>query len=98
MNDIGYVPDTNFVLHDVEEEEKVVQLCYHSEKLAVAFGLISTPPGTTLRIFNNLRVCGDCHTATKFIAKMVERVIIVRDANCFHHFNKDGLCSCRDYW
>ncbi|CAM6050493.1 unnamed protein product [Sphagnum compactum] len=98
MNDIGYVPDTKFVLHDVEEEEKVVRLCYHSEKLAIAFGLISTPPGTTLRIFKNLRVCGDCHTATKFIAKMVKRGIIVRDANRFHHFNKDGLCSCRDYW
>jgi pentatricopeptide repeat protein len=98
MNDIGYVPDTKFVLHDVEEEEKVVRLCYHSEKLAIAFGLISTPPGTTLRIFKNLRVCGDCHTATKFIAKIVERGIIVRDANRFHHFNKDGLCSCRDYW
>ncbi|CAM6078111.1 unnamed protein product [Sphagnum tenellum] len=98
MNDIGYVPDTKFVLHDVEEEEKLVQLCYHSEKLAIAFGLISTPPGTTLRIFKNLRVCDDCHTATKFIAKMVEREIIVRDANRFHHFNKDGLCSCRDYW
>ncbi|CAK9862764.1 unnamed protein product [Sphagnum jensenii] len=98
MNDIGYVPDTKFVLHDVEEEEKLVQLCYHSEKLAIPFGLISTPPGTTLRIFKNLRVCDDCHTATKFIAKMVEREIIVRDANCFHHFNKDGLCSCRDYW
>ncbi|CAK9201053.1 unnamed protein product [Sphagnum jensenii] len=98
MNDIGYVPDTKFVLHDVEEEEKLVQLCYHGEKLAIAFGLISTPPGTTLRIFKNLRVCDDCHTATKFIAKMVEREIIVRDANRFHHFNKDGLCSCRDYW
>jgi pentatricopeptide repeat protein len=98
MNHIGYVPDTKFVLHDVEEEDKVVRLCYHSEKLAIAFGLISTPPGTTLRIFKNLRVCGDCHTATKFIAKIVERGIIVRDANRFHHFNKDGLCSCRDYW
>jgi hypothetical protein len=23
MHDVGYVPDTKFVLHDVEEEEKV---------------------------------------------------------------------------
>jgi hypothetical protein len=97
MQEAGYVPDTKFVLHDVEEEEKVYHLCHHSEKLAIAFGLISTPPGTTLRIFKNLRVCGDCHTSTKFIAKIVGRAIIVRDANRFHHF-ECGVCSCRDYW
>jgi hypothetical protein len=31
-----------FVLHDVEEEEKMFHLCQHSEKLAIAFGLINT--------------------------------------------------------
>jgi pentatricopeptide repeat protein len=97
MQEIGYVPDTRFVLHDVDEEEKALQLCYHSEKLAIAFGLISTPPGTSLRIFKNLRICGDCHTATKFISRIVGRTIIVRDAHRFHHF-EDGYCSCRDYW
>lgn len=97
MKKLGYVPDTNFVLHDVEEEQKEQFLWYHSEKLAIAFGLIVTPPGTCIRIFKNLRVCGDCHTATKHISKIVEREIVVRDANRFHHF-KDGLCSCGDYW
>ncbi len=66
-------------------------------KLAVAFGLISTPPGTMLRIIKNLRVCGDCHTSTKFMSKVAGRKIIVRDANQFHHF-EDGVCSCQDYW
>jgi len=97
MNDIGYVPDTKFVLHDIEEEEKVLHLCHHSEKLAIGFGLISTPPGTPLRIFKNLRVCGDCHTAIKLITKLVGRRIIVRDAKRFHHF-ENGECSCGDYW
>ncbi|KAJ7558187.1 hypothetical protein O6H91_04G027500 [Diphasiastrum complanatum] len=97
MAKAGYVPDTNVVLHDVEEEEKRNILCHHSEKLAISFGLISTPPGTALRLFKNLRVCGDCHTATKFISKMLGRDMIVRDANRFHHF-RDGFCSCRDYW
>ncbi len=47
-------PDTKFVLHDVEEEEeeeeeeKVLHLCHHSEKLAIALGLINTVPGTPL--------------------------------------------------
>eukprot|EP01018_Ginkgo_biloba_P023522 Gb_33335 [translate_table: standard] len=93
----GYVPDTNFVLHDVEEKDKEYILCGHSEKLAIAFGLISTCPGTLVQVTKNLRVCGDCHNATKFISKIVRREIIVRDANRFHHF-KDGVCSCGDYW
>eukprot|EP01018_Ginkgo_biloba_P002828 Gb_14729 [translate_table: standard] len=97
MKKEGYVPRTNFVLHDVEEEQKEHILGRHSEKLAIAFGLINTPPGTSIRIIKNLRVCGDCHTATKFISKVVGREIIVRDISRFHHF-KDGMCSCGDYW
>ncbi|XP_057868728.2 pentatricopeptide repeat-containing protein At3g12770 [Cryptomeria japonica] len=97
MKSAGYAPAIDFVLHDVENEEKEYILCGHSEKLAIAFGLINTNPGTPIRITKNLRVCGDCHTATKFISKIVEREIIVRDASRFHQF-KDGLCTCKDYW
>ncbi|CAM6015544.1 unnamed protein product [Sphagnum balticum] len=97
MHDAGYVPDTNFALHDVEEEEKLFHLCHHSEKLAIALGLINTPPGTPLRIRKNLRVCEDCHTSAKFISKVVGRAIMVRDVNRFHHF-EDGICSCMGYW
>jgi pentatricopeptide repeat protein len=93
----GYVPNTNFVLNDVEEEQKEQILCYHSEKLAIAFGLINTSPGTTIRVIKNLRICGDCHSVAKFISKIVKREIIVRDSNRYHHF-KDGRCSCDDYW
>jgi hypothetical protein len=50
MNDTGYVPDTKYVLHDMEEEEKALHLFHHSEKLAIAFGLMSMAPGTPLRI------------------------------------------------
>jgi len=97
MHNAGYVPCTELVLDDVEEEEKVSHLCHHSKKLAIAFGLINTAPGTPLRIRKNLRVCKDCHTSTKFISKIVRRAIMVRDANRFHHF-EDGVCSCMDYW
>jgi hypothetical protein len=97
MKEAGYVPDTNFVLRNVEEEQKEYFLCYHSEKLAIAFGLINTSDRTPIRIAKNLRVCGDCHSAIKFISNIVERNIVVRDANRFHHF-KDGLCSCGDFW
>ncbi|KAM0924942.1 hypothetical protein ACQ4PT_004529 [Festuca glaucescens] len=40
-----YIEDTRFVLHDVSEEEKIDVLHRHSERLAIAFGLISTHPG-----------------------------------------------------
>ncbi|KAM7259921.1 hypothetical protein ACFE04_015662 [Oxalis oulophora] len=97
---VGYVPETEGVLlheHDNEEEEKEKPLYYHSEKLAIAFGLLKTEPGQVVRISKNLRVCKDCHQATKLISKVYDREIIVRDRNRFHHFN-DGKCSCNDYW
>ncbi|XP_038889951.1 pentatricopeptide repeat-containing protein At4g30700-like isoform X1 [Benincasa hispida] len=98
MREAGYQAETvTTALHDVEDEEKELMVNVHSEKLAIAFGLISTEPGTEIRIIKNLRVCLDCHTATKFISKITERVIVVRDANRFHHF-KNGICSCGDYW
>ncbi|CAN1223694.1 Pentatricopeptide repeat-containing protein At4g30700 [Linum grandiflorum] len=97
MKEAGYQADTITALHDVEEEEKELMVKVHSEKLAIAFGLISTEPGTEIRIFKNLRICQDCHTASKYISKITHRVIVARDANRFHHF-KDGSCSCGDYW
>ncbi|OVA18322.1 Pentatricopeptide repeat [Macleaya cordata] len=94
----GYVPDTSKVLINMEdEEEKANSLVHHSEKVAVAFGLIRTSPGMPLRIVKNLRVCDDCHCAMKLISKIYERDIILRDRNRFHHF-KGGCCSCGDYW
>ncbi|KAK1428093.1 hypothetical protein QVD17_16921 [Tagetes erecta] len=93
----GYVPDTSCVLHNVNEEEKETLLCGHSERLAIAFGLLNLPPSVPIRVSKNLRVCNDCHSATKFISKVVDREIIVRDVRRFHYF-KDGKCSCGDYW
>ncbi|CAI0625790.1 unnamed protein product [Linum tenue] len=93
----GYVPDFGFVLQDVEDDEKEHILMSHSERLAIAYGIISTPPKSSLRIFKNLRVCGDCHSAIKCISDITGREIVVRDSNRFHHF-KDGSCSCGDYW
>ncbi|KAK7340183.1 hypothetical protein VNO77_20879 [Canavalia gladiata] len=97
IKESGYVPDMNFSLHDMDREGKEVGLAYHSEKLAVAFGLLASPPGAPIRIFKNLRVCGDCHSAMKYISRVFTRHIILRDSNCFHHF-REGECSCGDYW
>lgn len=98
IREFGYMPETNYVLHDIGPEEKENALSYHSEKLAVAFGLIScsTDEGP-ISVNKNLRICGDCHETIKLISKIYEREIIVRDRTRFHKF-KDGACSCRDYW
>ncbi|KAK6935842.1 Pentatricopeptide repeat [Dillenia turbinata] len=93
----GHVASTNEVFFDVEEEEKEKALVFHSEKMAVAFGLIATKPGSTIRIVKNLRICADCHGAIKLISRIYEREIVVRDRSRFHHF-KEGSCSCGDYW
>ncbi|GJN14186.1 hypothetical protein PR202_gb00977 [Eleusine coracana subsp. coracana] len=47
MRRLGFAPSTDFVLHDVEEQEKDDILAVHSEKLAVALGLISKPRNIT---------------------------------------------------
>jgi len=94
---IGYRPDTAKVLLKMDEEEKESALHYHSEKIAVAFGLISTSPHTPLRIVKNLRICEDCHSSMKLISETYKRKIIVRDRKRFHHF-EHGSCSCKDYW
>ncbi|KAL7229951.1 hypothetical protein ACSBR2_008489 [Camellia fascicularis] len=97
IKELGYVPNTNFVLHDVEEEQNEQCLFQHSEKIAVAFGLISTSKSKPIRVFKNLHVCGDCHTAMKYISIATGREIVLRDSNRFHHFHR-GACSCNDYW
>ncbi|KAJ9185806.1 hypothetical protein P3X46_005397 [Hevea brasiliensis] len=97
LKDAGYMPNTSVVLQNIDEEEKETALAYHSEKLAMAFGLISTAPGTPIRLVKNLRICDDCHTATKLLSKVYGRTFVVRDRNRFHHF-KEGSCSCGDYW
>ncbi|CAN1150736.1 Pentatricopeptide repeat-containing protein At2g29760, chloroplastic [Linum perenne] len=93
----GYVANTSHVLQFVEEEDmKVTALKLHSEKLAIAFGLINMNRPQPIRIVKNLRVCGDCHTVAKLVSKVYNRDIVLRDRYRFHHFS-EGHCSCGDY-
>uniref|UniRef100_A0A7N0UEQ5 DYW domain-containing protein n=1 Tax=Kalanchoe fedtschenkoi TaxID=63787 RepID=A0A7N0UEQ5_KALFE len=93
----GYEPDTGFVPFEISKEEKLHNVMTHSEKLAIAFGFLSSPHGVTLRVTKNLRICGDCHTFVKFVSSVSGREIIVRDVNRFHQF-KNGTCSCGEVW
>lgn len=86
-------------LSDEVEASKADIFCGHSERLAIAFGLINTIPGIAIRVTKNLYMCQSCHSIVKMISKIVRREITVRDTEQFHHF-KEGRCSCRDegYW
>ncbi|KAK6128159.1 hypothetical protein DH2020_038099 [Rehmannia glutinosa] len=97
VTEAGYTPNTKYVLHNVTEKEKIDNLVNHSERLALGFALINKDNSKKIRIFKNLRICGDCHEFIKFVSSTVNQEIVVRDANRFHHF-RHGLCSCKDYW
>ncbi|KAF6137358.1 hypothetical protein GIB67_036395 [Kingdonia uniflora] len=91
----GYVPACKSVLPDVDNQEEHIS-SYHSEKLAVAFGLISTSESTSLQLLQSHRICRDCHKMIKLVSMVARRDIVVRDSSRFHHF-KNGACSCNDY-
>ncbi|KAK8645342.1 hypothetical protein V6N13_119177 [Hibiscus sabdariffa] len=101
LREIGYVPETSLALHDIEEEHKQEQLFHHSEKMALAFALMNEGNlhcgGNVIRIMKNIRICVDCHNFMKLASDFLQKEIIVRDSNRFHHF-KNKICSCNDYW
>lgn len=82
--------------NDDDREKEIISACGHSEKLAMAFGIMKLPRGKVIRVTKNIRVCGDCHEMAKFMSKSLGREIVLRDSNRFHYF-RHGSCSCRDY-
>ncbi|UJR34377.1 hypothetical protein I4U23_021785 [Adineta vaga] len=95
----GYEYDSTWITRPLGEDETVESvLCGHSERLAIAFNFVVRSNPSMIQITKNLRVCGDCHEATKLIAKIRKCEIIVRDANCIHHFHTNGQCSCQDHF
>lgn len=97
LGEEGYRPEIGSLHLDIDEDEKEIAISRHSEKLAIAFGLLTTERNATLRIFKNLRVCKDCHEVAKMVSKIYGREIVVRDKTRFHVFG-NGVCSCGDYW
>lgn len=95
MKERGYTPLVDLVLQSTSDEEKEGVLCGHCEKQAIVFGILNTPRGASIRVSKNLRMCIDCHNATRVISEIERREIIVADEYCIHVF-KDGACSCKD--
>jgi len=73
LKEAGYCPDGSFVLHDIDEEQKSQNLRYHSERQAVAYSILEVPEGFPIHVMKNLKVCGDCHSAIKSIARTTGR-------------------------
>nr|GMD85435.1 pentatricopeptide repeat-containing protein At4g13650 [Ipomoea batatas]GME15343.1 pentatricopeptide repeat-containing protein At4g13650 [Ipomoea batatas] len=94
---VGYIQDCHNLWNDLELEQKDATAFVHSEKLAIAFGLLNLPDTIPLCVMKNLRVCNDCHNWIKCVSKVANRAIVVRDAYRFHHF-EDGECSCQNFW
>lgn len=90
----GYKPRTECVLQNVSETEKKEDLHYHSERLALAFILISSNSMKIIRIFKNNRICRDCHEMMRLISENIDREIIICDIHHFHKF-RNGACSCQ---
>ncbi|XP_024531158.1 pentatricopeptide repeat-containing protein At4g37170-like [Selaginella moellendorffii] len=84
----GYKP----ILADVLEEEKEEGMCFHSEKLAIAWAASETATGP-ITVTKNLRVCRNCHSATMAMSKIIGRKIVVKDAATTHTI-VDGRCTC----
>lgn len=98
-SELGYEERTELVLQEVESAEKREFLWYHSEKLAVAFGMLDggVPAGKPVRVVKNLRICRDCHEFFKCLSRAIGREIVVRDVNRYHRF-EGGSCGCGDLW
>lgn len=89
----GYVLQILSVYVDVEEEEKENVFVYYSEKIVIVFMFISILERLLIRVVKNFRVCVDCYLVIKFVFKVYEREIVVRDRSRFYYF-KDGFCFC----
>lgn len=93
---IGCELQTNMEVTDAGEEETTFSTVHHSEKLAVAFGLLNTPNATPIRVNKSISMCKNCHNFVKFISVSTGRTIIIRDSKRLHKF-VNGHCSCGDF-
>ncbi|KAA3476599.1 pentatricopeptide repeat-containing protein isoform X2 [Gossypium australe] len=95
---VGYESLESLGLLEVEEEEgkTLTSNVQHSEKLAVAFGLLNMPNAAPIRIIKNISMCRGCHNFMKAISSLNAREIIIRDSKRLHKF-VNGQCSCGDY-
>ena len=69
--------------------------CRHSEKLALAYAVLQNQNLVVMR--KNLRICGDCHEASKHLT-LLENIVIHHWDRSRLHVMKDGKCSCGNHY
>ena len=100
LQKLGFKHDDKSMTRQLQDTETVEYvLCRHAEKLALLYGVLKMPnKKDAIYINKNMRMCADCHEATKNISKILKRIIIVHDANAIHKFDGKGNCGCCDYY
>lgn len=94
---LGYEMLESMEISDEEEEEKTSSsTIYHSEKLAITFGLEKLPYPSPIRVVKSTLMCRDCHNFIKYASTLTGREIIVKDSKRLHKF-VNGQCSCGDF-
>ncbi|KAK6940275.1 E motif [Dillenia turbinata] len=94
---LGYEShETSEVTDEEGQEMAFYSTFHHSEKLAVAFGLLNTSNLVPIRVTKSISICRDCHNFIKLVSLLTAREIIIRDSKQLHKF-VDGQCSCGDF-
>ncbi|KAG6434691.1 hypothetical protein SASPL_106331 [Salvia splendens] len=95
---LGYKAETALEIDGEEKEEATTTsaTAHHSEKMAVAFGLINTSGKVEIRVTKSTGMCRDCHSFIKIVSLLTSRTVIIRDSKRLHKFHK-GECSCKDF-
>ncbi|KAJ8485985.1 hypothetical protein OPV22_018470 [Ensete ventricosum] len=57
-------------IYENKRKENLPLTGFHSEKLAIAFGLLNTEAGVEIVVIKNLRVCEDCHQFMKTVSQV----------------------------
>lgn len=93
--DKGFLLDFYYVFNDFWEKECLFFYCL--ELLVVVYGFEYIFFGVLVCCVMDFLVIDFSYRMLKFILKVYNCGIFVRDFNCFYNF-KDGICLCGDYW
>ncbi|XP_057442406.1 pentatricopeptide repeat-containing protein At5g04780, mitochondrial-like [Lotus japonicus] len=94
---LGYEMLESLEISEEEEGENTSSLTiYHSEKLAITFGLENLPNFSPVRVVKSTIMCRDSHNFIKYVSILSGREIIVKDRKRLHKF-VNGECSCGEF-
>lgn len=81
MKKVCDIPDVKCVYQAIKDVKKEKVLLTHTEKLAIAYGLMKMKNSSLIRVIKTTSMCSDCHTAAKFISLVRNHEIILKDSS-----------------